>query len=108
MQGSSINVASAPKTAMFQMRINPEIKREAEDVFSAYGLSLTDAFNIFLQHSLNSNGFPFLLSPENAEYMKSKAAAQLMAEIEKGWKSAEEGGWLTLEEVESQLGLTDV
>ena len=33
MQGSSINVASAPKTAMFQMRINPEIKREAEDVF---------------------------------------------------------------------------
>ena len=79
MQGSSINVASAPKTAMFQMRINPEIKREAEDVFSAYGLSLTDAFNIFLQQSLNSNGFPFLLSPENAEYMKSKAAAQLMA-----------------------------
>ena len=47
MQGSSINVASAPKTAMFQMRINPEIKREAEDVFSAYGLSLTDAFNFF-------------------------------------------------------------
>ena len=39
---------------IFQMRINPEIKREAEDVFSAYGLSLTDAFNIFLQQSLNS------------------------------------------------------
>ena len=39
--------------------------------------------------------------------MKSKAAAQLMAEIDKGWKSVEEGGWLTLEEVESQLGLTD-
>ena len=34
-------------------------------------------------------------------------AAQLMAEIDKGWKSAEEGGWLSLEEVESQLGLTD-
>ena len=89
---SNINVATAPKTATFQMRINPEIKQEAENVFSNYGLSLTDAFNIFLQQSLNSNGFPFLLSPENAEYMKSKA---------------EEGGWLSLEEVESQLGLTD-
>ena len=87
---SNINVATAPKTAMFQMRINPEIKQEAENVFSVYGLSLTDAFNIFLQQSLNS-----------------KAAAQLMAEIGKGWKSAEEGGWLSLEEVESQLGLTD-
>ena len=86
---------------------NSEIKQEAENVFSNYGLSLTEAFNIFLQQSLNSNGFPFLLSPENAEYMRSKAAAQLMAEIDKGWKSAEEGGWLTLEDVESRLGLTD-
>lgn len=77
------------------------------ECFSNYGLSLTEAFNIFLQQSLNSNGFPFLLSPENAEYMRSKAAAQLMAEIDKGWKSAEEGGWLTLEDVESRLGLTD-
>ena len=107
MQGSNINVATSPKTATFQMRINPEIKQEAENIFSAYGLSLTDAFNIFLQQSLKSKGFPFLLSPENAEYMRSKATAQLMAEIDKGWKSAEEGGWLTLEEVESQLGLTD-
>ena len=78
---SNINVATAPKTATFQMRINPEIKQEAENVFSNYGLSLTEAFNIFLQQSLNSNGFPFLLSPENAEYMRSKAAAQLMAEL---------------------------
>ena len=38
---------------------------------------------------------------------EAKAAAQLMAEIDKGWKSAEEGGWLTLEDVESRLGLTD-
>ena len=49
---SNINVATAPKTAMFQMRINPEIKQEAENVFSGYGLSLTDAFNIFLQHQI--------------------------------------------------------
>lgn len=67
---SNINVATAPKTATFQMRINPEIKQEAENVFSNYGLSLTEAFNIFLQQSLNSNGFPFLLSPENAEYIE--------------------------------------
>ena len=104
---SNINVATAPKTATFQMRINPEIKQEAENVFSNYGLSLTEAFNIFIQQSLNSNGVRFLLSPENAEYMRSKAAAQLMAEIEKGLKSTKKGGWLTLEDVESRLGLTD-
>ncbi|MGN1030064.1 MAG: hypothetical protein ACI4PQ_00510 [Butyricicoccaceae bacterium] len=42
-----------------------------------------------------------------SEYLRSKATAQLMAEIDRGWESAEEGGWLTLDEVESQLGLTD-
>ena len=104
---STINVTSAPKTATFQMRINPEVKQRMEEIYARQGLSFTDAVNIFIQQSLNMEGLPFLASPENAEYMRSKAAAQLMAEIDKGWKSAEEGGWLTLEDVESRLGLTD-
>ena len=104
---SNINVATAPKTATFQMRINPEIKQEAENVFSNYGLSLTEAFNIFLQQSLNSNGFPFLLSPENAEYMKAKAMRRLLDEAEKGWKSAEKDGWVSEEDAYRTLGVTE-
>ena len=82
-----INTVSAPKTATFQMRINPEVKARAEDVFSAYGMTLTDAVNIFIQQSLNTNGLPFLLSPENAEYLKAKSVQRLMAEVQKGWDS---------------------
>ena len=104
---SNINVATAPKTATFQMRINPEIKQEAENVFSNYGLSLTEAFNIFLQQSLNSNGFPFLLSPENAEYMKAKAMRRLLDEAEKGWASAEKDGWVSEEDAYRALGVAE-
>ena len=32
-----------------------------------------------------------------------KAMERFMAEIDKGWKSAEEGGWLTLEEMEARV-----
>lgn len=95
----SINIASLPKTGTFQMRINPEVKQTAEDLFASYGLSLTDAVNIFLQQSLNEEGLPFLLSPENAEYMKAKAVMRLNAELQKGWDSVKrESDWVSEED----------
>ena len=89
------NISTAPKTGSFQMRINPEVKSQAESIFAAYGLTLTDAVNIFIQQSLNTKGLPFLLSPENGEYLKAKATARLMAEIQAGWDSAEAEGWVS-------------
>lgn len=89
------HVTSAPKTATFQMRINPETKQRVEQVYANYGLNLTDAINIFIQQSINMDGLPFLLSSENREYMKSKAMKRLMAELEEGWNSAERDGWIS-------------
>ena len=40
-------------------------------------------------------GLPFLLSPENEEYMQAKALKRLMAELDAGWKSAEQDGWVS-------------
>ena len=57
---STINVTSAPKTATFQMRINPEVKQRVEEIYARQGLSFTDAVNIFIQQSLNMEGLPFL------------------------------------------------
>lgn len=41
------------------------------------------------------------------EYEKTQAALRLMSELAKGRKSGETEGWLTLEEVEAQLGIAD-
>ncbi len=95
----SINAVSAPKSSSFQMRINPDVKAQAEAVFATYGLTLTDAVNIFIQQSLNTNGLPFLLSPENAEYLKAKSVARLMAEVQAGWDSAKsDSDWISEED----------
>lgn len=105
---NQINVATAPKTGTFQMRINPEVRQEVEKVYAAYGLSLTDAINVFIQQSLNESGLPFLLSPENSEYMKAKAAARLMAEIQKGWDSvSSEADLLSEEDAYRMLGVDE-
>ena len=45
----SINVTAAPKTATFQMRINPEVKQRVEAIYARQGLTFTDAVNIFIQ-----------------------------------------------------------
>lgn len=104
----SISVATAPKTSTFQMRINPEIQQQAEAVYAQYGLSLTDAVNIFLQQSLNEQGLPFLLSPDNVEYMKAKATARLAAELQKGWDSVKtESDWVSEEDAYRLLGVDE-
>jgi len=81
---TQLNIVDAPKTATFQMRINPEIKAEAEKVFSRCGLTLTDAVNVFLQQSLNVGGMPFIVSSDSREALRNQAIAILMAEIQKG------------------------
>ena len=45
------------------------------------------------------------LSADVSEAERQKAIRQLLSELEKGEKSAEERGWLTEEEAERQLAL---
>ena len=99
------NVTAAPKTATFQMRINPDVKQQVEDIYARQGLTFTDAVNIFIQQSLNMGGLPFLVSPENEAYMKDKAMRRLIAEIQRGWDSAEKDGWVSEEDAYRLLGV---
>lgn len=47
------------KTSSILIRIDPETKAGAEQLFSHFGLTVTDAINIFLHHSLMVGGLPF-------------------------------------------------
>lgn len=40
------------------------------------------------------------------DYEKTQATLRLMDELSKGWRSGEEKGWMTLDEVETNLGIT--
>ena len=47
------------KTATINMRVNPEVKADAESIFSSLGMTLTEAINIFLHKSVMEGGLPF-------------------------------------------------
>lgn len=78
------NIVTAPKTDMFRFRINPEIRKQVEEVYAKNGLTFTQALNIFIQQSLNAGGFPFQVSEENAELVRAKAMERLMKELDAG------------------------
>jgi len=102
---TKLQVATAPKTSTFQMRINPEIRQEAEDIFARCGLTLTDAFNVFLQQSLNAGTLPFLVTTDTRAALRKAAADELTALIQEGEDSAAEHGWISEGEAFRLLGL---
>lgn len=96
----NLNVMNAPKTSTFQMRINPEIKNQAEQLFQNCGMTLTDAINVFIQQSMNVGGMPFIVTQNSREALKDQAIARLMSEIQKGRDSVRsESDWVSEEEM---------
>ena len=62
------------KDAYIHTRIDPDLKKQAELVFSKIGLSLTDAVSLFLIQVTLRDGLPFSLTipTENLEYQHQK------------------------------------
>ena len=48
-----------PENANLHMQIDPETKEGAEQLFSSFGITITDAVMIFLRQSLMVGGLPF-------------------------------------------------
>ena len=47
------------RSVVLNLRIEPEVKAGAEELFGSFGLTVTDAVNVFLRQSLMRGGFPF-------------------------------------------------
>lgn len=71
------------KTANINIRIDPETKTGAEKLFASFGITVTDAINIFLRKSIMEGGLPFEMKQPgyNAE---TEAAIQEARDILNG------------------------
>lgn len=65
------------RTANINVRTEPDTKAGAEAVYSRFGLSLSDAINVFLNMSIMEGGFPF--SVKQPRYNKETEASMLEA-----------------------------
>ena len=70
------------KTSMIHIRVQPEIKQEAEEILNNLGMTTTEAINIYLKQIILRCGLPFeVKKPQfNDDMLESIAEAE---EIEK-------------------------
>ena len=68
-------------TTNFSVRMDSEIKKQSESLFSELGMNLTTAINVFLRQSLRVGGFPFdvKLEQPNMETVAAMLEAERIA-----------------------------
>jgi DNA-damage-inducible protein J len=49
----------AKQTSNLNIRIDEELKKQAEQLFSDLGMNMTTAFNIFVRQAIRQGGIPF-------------------------------------------------
>jgi len=55
---------STGANANINVRVDGNVKEQAQDVFAALGMDMTTAINIFLRQAIRKNGIPFELVTE--------------------------------------------
>ena len=63
------------KSAMVRARVEPELKRRAEELFSELGLSTTEAITLFYKQVAIHRGLPFSVRIPNAETIEAMRQA---------------------------------
>ncbi len=68
----------AGTTTNITIRMDSDLKAEADELFNALGMNLSTAFNIFVRQSLREGGIPFEIKLDRPN--KETIAAMLEAE----------------------------
>ena len=86
-------------TTNFSVRMDSELKKECEALYSELGMTLTTAINVFLRQSLRSGGFPFEVRLERP----NKETIAAMLEAERIAKDPSVKGYNDLDELFAEL-----
>ena len=93
------------RTSNIFVRIEPEIKEEAETILNQLGIPMSNAVGMFLRQVVIQRGIPFemKLPVRKPICMSDLTKEQFDAEIEKGMADVENGDLYSIEEVEEEL-----
>jgi len=75
------------KSTNYNIRLNPDVKSQAEKTFAEFGLNLSEAINVFLHMAIKHRGFPFeIRAPKlNNETLRAiQETEQIIAEYDAG------------------------
>ena len=86
------------KSANLYARIEPDLKEQAETILTALGIPASNAITMFYRQIILQNGLPFEVKlPKHPLDISRMTAAQLDAELEKGYADAKDGRTIPME-----------
>ncbi|MCL2630936.1 MAG: type II toxin-antitoxin system RelB/DinJ family antitoxin [Firmicutes bacterium] len=85
------------KSAMLNIRTTPETKRAIEELYGSFGITVSDAVNIFFNKSIIENGLPFEMKMPRYNEKTEKAIAEAREMRGKG------GGFTDIDELFKEL-----
>lgn len=86
-------------TTNVSIRMDTELKAQADELFAELGMSLSTAFNIFVRQSLREGGIPFEIRTDRP----NKETIAAMLEAEKIAKDPNVKGYTDLDEMFADL-----
>lgn len=86
-------------TTNFSVRMDSDIKKQCESLYSELGMTLTTAINVFLRQSLRVGGLPFEAKLEKP----NKETIAAMLEAERIAKDPSVKGYTDLDELFADL-----
>lgn len=74
------------------IKIDPELKEQAQDLFESLGMNLTTAVNVFLRQSVREQAIPFRIGEPvpNAETLQAIRDARRGVGLSRGFTSVKE------------------
>jgi len=93
------------RTSNIYVRVEPEVKEQAEHVLSQLGIPMSNAIGLFLRQVIMQRGIPFdmKLPAREPVAMGALTPVQLNAELEKGYASAMAGRHRSLKDVANDM-----
>lgn len=89
----------AGNTTNVTIRMDADLKAQAEELFAELGMNLTTAFNVFVRQSLRQGGLPFEIKLERP----NKETIAAMLEAERIAKDPNVKGYNNLDELFAEL-----
>lgn len=90
------------KTMTLNLRVNPVVKKNAEEILSRLGLSMSTAIDIYLRQISLTGSIPFPVSlpmapPElNTDFMSKE---EIITKLQEGYKDIEKGNYCEAKDV---------
>ena len=86
-----------------RVRINEQLKHEANEVFESMGLTMSDAIRIFLKRVVDEKALPFALEMPRHLDASQMSKEEFDSRMERSFRYIEEGRVLPMEKVFAKL-----